>query len=408
MSGWLSEQVRGKQVLVTLGSGGVGKTTLAATLALQGALHGRRTLVLTIDPARRLATALGLESIRPEPQRVQLEGVAAVPGQRHGELWAMMLDAAHSLEQLVTRHASSPEARDRILGHRLFQHMAEALAGSHDLAALEQLYDLVQQERYDLIVLDTPPKEHAFDFLDAPGRFVALLAQARLRWLLEPMAAGRAGRVSGLKGLPARLILRTLATFTGREVLRDLASLTLALFDLGTGLQERVATVEALLASERCSFLIVTRPEPFTVAEALGQRSKLCNKLLPFAGFVVNRCHVLPEGAERPGGSGSAVAAELAAATEAAPLSVAPPELEDLLARLHRGQELVRRLWDQERAAMGPLHLPCGRSDAHRCPRGACVVGDGGVRVLRVPELNQEVHSLRQLLRFGADLLGRP
>lgn len=407
MSRWLAEQVERKHVLVTLGSGGVGKTTLAATLALQGALRGRRTLVLTIDPARRLASALGLASIRPEPQQVPLDDVPWAAGAPRGELWAMMLDAAHSLEQLVTRHASGPAARQRILGHRLFHHMAEALAGSHDLAALEQLHELVHQGRYDLIVLDTPPKEHAFDFLDAPGRFVALLAQARLRWLLEPMAAGRgAGVVAGLKGLPARLILRTLATFTGSDVLRDLATLTLALFDLGEGLRERVATLEALLASERCSFLIVTRPEAFTVAEALGQRSKLCNKQLPFGGFIVNRCHELPMGAPDVATDAHAVAAELAASAAWSGAGPPVPELEELLVRLHRGQELVRRLDAQERAASAPLSQPCGRNEAHRCPRGACAIAEGGGRQLRIPELNQDVHSLHQLLRFGADLLG--
>ncbi len=388
-SEWLRDALDQRTVLVTLGSGGVGKTTLAATLALQAALRGRRCLVLTIDPARRLATALGLEALLPTPQRVPLDGLAASAA--GGELWAMMLDAGQSFDALVRRHASSPEAQERITQHRLYRHMSEALAGTHDLAALEQLHDLHQQARYDLIVLDTPPKEHAFDFLDAPARFAGLLAQSRLRWLLEPMADPEG--VGGLRHLTARLIVRTLSGFTGPDVLRDLATLTLALFDLGQGIEERAQRVEALLAGGSCGFFVVTRPDPMTVAEALGQHSKLRAKGFPFAGFLVNRCHALPASAPAAdaGDALPAALAERLRREQGVPLERGLP----LVTRLLEALELLRRTCQREAETLARLEQAwppeLAASERH---------------LLRVPELDEEVHTVAQVLRFGERLLG--
>jgi anion-transporting ArsA/GET3 family ATPase len=384
-----------KRVIVTLGSGGVGKTTLAAALALQAAWRGRRTLVLTIDPARRLADALGLAALTTERQAVPLAGLAgpAAPGSSAGagELWAMMLDAPRTFDALVSRHSSSEQARERIVGHRLYRTMVDALAGSHDLAAMEQLYQLTSEGLYDLVVLDTPPKEHAFDFLDAPSRLLGLVSQSRLRWLLLAMA-GEGGEGSGLGtllSLPPKLILPTLARFTGQETLRDLATLTLALLDLGTGFAERAARVEELLRGPDCSFLVVTRPDPLTVEEALGQRRKLADLRLPFGGYLVNRCQRVDPAAPPPGTDYGRLAYELAASS-VAPLLPPAGRLVPLLERLGEGLALVRELAAHQAQTLAPL---------------ATDGPDPPLR-LEIPEFDEEIHSLEQLRRFGGLFLG--
>lgn len=388
MTHWLGELIERQQVLVILGSGGVGKTTLAAAIALQGALRGRRTLVLTIDPARRLAGALGLEELTVERQRVPLEGL--VPGTAvKGELWALMLDAPRTFDALVARYASSDEAKERILHHRLYRHMVDALAGSHDLAALEKLHELLDEGGYDLVVLDTPPKEHAFDFLDAPSRLLALVSQARLGWLLRPMAGlGEPHRGGGLRMLPTRLILRTLSRFTGADVLRDLATLTLALLDLSAGFRDRVARVAGLLQSPDCSFLVATMPDPFTVSEAQGQRDKLLGSSLPFAGFLVNRCQRVPQHAPSADEDLEQLAEQLARQPEVAEI-VPPSRLQPLLVRLGQGLSLLRELAEQERQAIARLR---GQAEDES-------------PLLAIPELDEEIHSVSQLLRFGTLLV---
>ncbi|MBM4319733.1 MAG: ArsA family ATPase [Deltaproteobacteria bacterium] len=388
MSHWLSRLLERQQVLVTLGNGGVGKTTLAAALALQGALRGRRTLVLTIDPARRLAGALGLEEFTAERQRVPLEGLVPATAGQPGELWVMMLDAPRTFAALVARHASNDEARERIFGHRLYRHMVDALAGSHDLAALEKLHELLEEHRYDLIVLDTPPKEHAFDFLDAPSRLLALVAQSRLHWLLLPMAGFGLQQVGGLRSLPTRLILRSLSRFTGQGVLQDLATLTLALLDLSTGFKERAARVEQLLASQGCSFLVVTIPDPFTAADALDQRQKLLDSGLPFAGFLVNRCQRIPSHAPDEGEDMEQLAEQLSSQDEVAGL-LPLVRLRPMLLRLGHGLALLRDIARQERETIARL-------------RGQ---GAASSPLLEIPELDEEIHSVRQLLRFGGLLV---
>ena len=396
MRGWLESLFLDKRVLVALGSGGVGKTTLAATIALQAALAGRRALVLTIDPARRLATALGLRELSAEPQRVPLTEMEPSTPAGRGELQAMMLDASRSLDSLVSHHASTPEARERIFGHRLYRQMVEALAGTHDLAAMEELYKLVERDEHDLIVLDTPPKEHAFDFLDAPSRLIGLLAQTRLKWLLLRMTG--LGKGSHLKDLTARLVLRTLSRFTGPEVLRDLASLSLAMLDLGEGLKQRSRRVQELLASEHCAFLVVTRPDPFTVNEALSQRRKLGKKGLPFGGFLVNRCHYLPEVSPGSGEDPLLLATLLSSRPEVADL-LPPEQLRPLLERLLQGLELIRIISEQERSAIARLRREGAGPVAGPRP------GSSQTPIMEIPELPEEIHSTPQLLRFGRRLI---
>jgi anion-transporting ArsA/GET3 family ATPase len=184
--GDLEALVAGRRILVCVGSGGVGKTSTAAALGLHEALAGRRVLVLTIDPARRLANALGLPSFGNEERRVPLEGIASHDGAGAGELWACMLDARATFDGLIQRLAPDEAARDAIYGNRIYRVIADNFAGSQEYMATERLYDAWASGAWDLIVLDTPPVKNALDFLEAPGRLARFVDRQIVRWFLTP------------------------------------------------------------------------------------------------------------------------------------------------------------------------------------------------------------------------------
>ena len=180
----LAEVLQGHRVVVCVGSGGVGKTTTAAALALRAAVDGRRVLCLTIDPARRLATSLGLDEMTTEERVVPMALFEAQGLKPKGELSAMMLDTKRTFDELVERYASSPEARDRILNNEIYRYVSSSLAGTQEYMAMEKLHAVRQNDRWDLIVLDTPPTTNALDFLDAPERLVAMIDSPAMRWFV--------------------------------------------------------------------------------------------------------------------------------------------------------------------------------------------------------------------------------
>ncbi len=368
-AGWVRSLVSEARVLVTLGSGGVGKTTLAAALGYAGAMLGRRTMVLTIDPAKRLARALGLSNLLERPQRVDVPGADGAGG-----LWAMMLDASRTLDRLVSTHAKDPETRDRILGHRLYGHMARSLAGSHDLAAMEQLYELHESGDYDLLILDTPPKEHAFDFLDAGDRLAGLLARAGLRWLLLPMA-GEAS-TGAIGRLTSAVIIGTLARFTGREVLRDIATLTLAIQELGDGIRARAERVGELLSAQDTAFLVVSRPDAPSMAEAESQAARLVSAGYRLGGLLLNRCRPVPLDREPM---------DLPGLVRAAQTWLPPDRAEALVVALARATRDALRDAAQERS----LFESVSREE----------------RAAMLPELMDEVHSVAHLEAMARLLL---
>ena len=185
--------MRGR-IAVCVGCGGVGKTTVAAALALEAARRGRRALVLTIDPARRLADALGVEALGNQPQPLERNALRALGVREPGQLSAMMLDMKRTFDDLVERFAESSEARERILSNPIYQHASEALAGSVEYSAMEKVYEMWQRDEYDLIVVDTPPAQHALDFLEAPQRLIEFLESRIVQMLIHPaFAAGRFG-----------------------------------------------------------------------------------------------------------------------------------------------------------------------------------------------------------------------
>jgi len=286
MSG-LGDRLDGKRVVIVAGSGGVGKTTASAALALGLAAAGQRVAVVTIDPARRLADSLGLDELGNEPRRVDPELLAGHGIELRGELWAMMLDPKATFDDLVVRLSPDDATREDVLGNRIYAHLSSAIAGSQEFSAVAKLYDISREERFDVIVLDTPPSRNALDFLDAPDRITDFFDSRALKLFLVP--TGIAARVMGRGTSVVFALLRRL---TGVGLLDDVAQLFRALSGLIDGFGERAAAVKQLLADPSTTFLIVTSPEREPVAEAIFFHGKLREARMRFGGLVVNRAAV--------------------------------------------------------------------------------------------------------------------
>jgi len=282
------ETAASRRIVVCVGSGGVGKTTVAAAIALDRALAGGRALVCTIDPARRLANALGLSSLGNVESRVPDHKFADAGLRPKGELHAMMLDVKRTWDDLVTRHAPDPARRERILKNRLYQQMSSALAGSQEYMAMEKLFELATDRDYDLIVLDTPPTAHALDFLDAPDRILDFLGNDATRALLAPaIGAGKLGlRLAQLGG---GYVAKTLARFTGQAALSDLGDFLQGFQGMYEGFKDRAAAVHALLSQPEVGFVLITSPSPVSIDEALAFHERLHAESMPIAGLVANR-----------------------------------------------------------------------------------------------------------------------
>ena len=294
-----------RRVCVVAGPGGVGKTTIAAALAIQAARGGARAAVLTIDPARRLADALGLREIGGSPRRVSPSELArAGLDCGAGELWAMTLDPKETFDRTVERHAPDEAASRRILANPIYDRISVALAGSQEYMAIEALHELVEGGEFDLVVLDTPPSQQASDFLAAPTRLLDLFQGRAMRAVVR--SAGAGGRVAG-RG--AAMMFSLLRRITGVDLLHDLAEFFDAIAGMVDGMSERAARVRELLADPQTGFVLVTSPDPEPAAEAIELRRRLDADGLAYAGTVVNR--VAAERFEDP----VSLAAEIAAAT---------------------------------------------------------------------------------------------
>jgi anion-transporting ArsA/GET3 family ATPase len=353
---------------VVCGSGGVGKTTTAAALALRAAIEGRRVLVCTIDPSRRLATSLGLSRLTGRPRAIPLERVARVEGR--GELSAMVLDVKSTFDALVQRHTPNDAAARRILENRFYRHASDALAGSHEYMAMEKLLELTADERWDLVVLDTPPTRHALDFLEAPDRLMSFLDASVLRWFLKPyFAAGKLTlRVATQTGAFA---LKLADRALGLEFLQDLSEFFLAFESMYDGFKERATRVHALLREPSSGFVLVAAPSPLVLEEAIYFHRRLTEKEMPFVAFIANRVH--PEAGRGGRGSRRRVSRR----------SV-DPELAARLVETWREQQTVFRV---EKRALARLEV-----DARESP-------------LRVPEFEQDIHDLKGLYDFAGTVL---
>ena len=370
--------VASRRIVVCVGSGGVGKTTISAVIALHEAIRGRKVLVLTIDPARRLANSLGVDEIGNDCIRLPLERFSEVGLEPRGELWAMMLDMKESFDHVVRRYAP-PDSRREILDNRIYQYFSTSLAGTQEYAAAERLYELHEEGEFDLIVLDTPPTTHALDFLDAPRRLGDAIDNKALQWLYKPSAlAGRAGL--GIFSMGTSYVMKTLAKFTGTQLLDEFATFLRNFSVLFDGLKERGRRVREVLTSDASTFVVVTAPDPLTVDEAVYFYKKLGAESVTVGGFVVNRVHRFGfEHAEldRP------------VVSSAAPLRSRVPELEELDDGALR--DLAARLLQNGREFA--VIEEVDRSSIHRLERQI----PDEVPIVTVPYFSTDIHSLQGL-----------
>jgi anion-transporting ArsA/GET3 family ATPase len=343
-------------VVVCCGPGGVGKTTVAAALAVHGAVEGRRAVVVTIDPARRLANALGLDALPDTPH--------VIAGQWRGELSALMLDSKTTFDALVLKYAPRREQAEAILNNRFYRNIAGALSGTQEYMAMEKLYELHADGHYDLVVVDTPPTRNALDFIDAPRRITRFLDNRLFRLLMLP------GRV-GLKAvnIAAQAFLRTVSGVVGSQVVADAVAFFQAFEGMEAGFRDRAQRVHDLMVDDRTAFVLVSSPRRDAVVEAEFFSDKLAQAHIPVQGLVVNRMHPRFVAGWSPGGGLS----ERAAAFAGTPLGPFWTNLADLHA-----------LADAEEAEIGGL---VKRVDP--------------APIARVPLLQTDVHDLDGLATVG-------
>src|SRR3954449_12442196 len=296
--------VRDKRIVICAGSGGVGKTTTAAALAMGLAERGAKVAVVTIDPAKRLADALGLDELGNEPRLVDPERFAGHGVEIEGELWALMLDAKRTFDELIERLAPDERTRDEVFANRIYQQLSSAVAGSQEFTAIAKLYELDQEGDWDLLVLDTPPSRNALDFLDAPTRLAHFFGGRAVRLFLRP--AGLSGK---LLGRGTGVVFSLLQRVTGVDLLSDLSVFFRTLGGMVDGFVERARRVGALLEDPGTTFLIITAPRHDPVQEAIFLHHRLRDAGMPFGGLVVNRVHAVP--AEAPVAVPAGLAGEL-------------------------------------------------------------------------------------------------
>ena len=371
-----------RRILVCVGSGGVGKTTTAATLALAAARRGKRALVLTIDPARRLANSLGLDSLGHQVQEVDPTLVRRGAPSSTGKLYAMMLDQKQAFDEVVARHAKDPAAVKRILDNPVYAQISGSLAGSQEYAAMAKLHDFDREGTYDLIVVDTPPTAHALDFLDAPRKLSEAIDSPAIEWFRK--LQGEGGSRWSLVGKTGSFVLKRLAKFVGSKFISDLSVFFTEFNDILGGFRQRAEETFSLLRQPRVGFLLVASPEPMAVREALAFHDRLSSAGMPFVGFVVNKIHpshplisgLTPTTSSQPATLESALAAEPAIASlglsgttrtmAAQALLAAHGELEILAAA---DREALTKL----RAAAGSkgllVEVPLQRDDVHDVER---------------------------------------
>ena len=290
-----------RKVIVCVGSGGVGKTTTAATLGLAAAAAGRSTLVITIDPARRLANALGLEALSHHPQAVDpalVARAATVLPKKHDHveaapapLFAMMLDLKAGWDDMLQRTAPSADVAAKILDNRFYKVLSTELPGAHEFIACEHLQHLASSGRFDLVVLDTPPTQNALDFLDAPGRILGVLDNDAFRFVADKSASVGMRFLEGATGRAQSII----AKFTGGEMLDELGDFLTLLKDLYEPLTARTRDFVSLLGSPATAFVVVTAPQSAVLAEAAFFAAELVRRQLPLSAAVVNRLTPMPE-----------------------------------------------------------------------------------------------------------------
>ncbi|HEX2468917.1 MAG TPA: ArsA-related P-loop ATPase [Solirubrobacterales bacterium] len=360
------ELLEGKRVCICAGSGGVGKTTTSAAIAAGMAARGLKVAVLTIDPAKRLADSLGLPELGNTERQVDPSLFTELGEDTSGgELWAMMLDAKQTFDEVVRKHAPDAETRDRILSNRIYQQLSNALAGSQEYMAMEKLFEIHAEDRYDLLVLDTPPSRNALDFLDAPRRLTQFIEGRALQIFIKPTGLGMK-----VFGRGAGMAFGVLKRITGVDLLQDLAEFFQAMSGMVGGFQERAKRVTELLADDETTFLVVCGPQGEPIDEAVYFHRKLVEAKLPFGGVIVNKVHYEDE---------------------------MPVERAEL------GPELTEAVGDEELAQRVRENFEDFRTLSERDRRNVeHLAAEMRTRaVIRVPYLDEDVHDLRGLMEMN-------
>ncbi len=351
----LDSLITERRIVICAGSGGVGKTTTAAVLAMEAARRGRRSVVVTIDPAKRLADALGLSGIGNEPRRID--------GDWPGEMSAVMLDTKGTFDALVETYSESPEQATRILDNRFYRNISGALSGTQEYMAMEKLYALHHDESFDVVVVDTPPTRHALDFLDAPRRLTHFLDHRLYRVLMSPTRG-----VMKAVHVAAQTFVRSVSKVVGTEVLDDALAFFGAFSGMEEGFKDRARVVLELLEDPATAFVLVAAPRRDTVAEAQYFADRLADARLAVAALIVNRVHPL--------------------------FTVDTPE------------KVAARADDLADTPLGPLTRNLAEFTAIATNERAHLAGLTATaeQVVMVPYLNSDVHDLDGLNRIGEHL----
>ncbi len=393
---------RRTRIIVCCGSGGVGKTTVAAAVGLRAAERGRHVVVLTVDPARRLAQSMGLSSLDNTPRLVS--GVAAA-GRPHGtdetgeygvngggSLHAMMLDMKRTFDEIVEAHAD-PDRAAQILANPFYQSLSSGFSGTQEYMAMEKLGQLRRADDWDLIVVDTPPSRSALDFLDAPQRLGRFLDGRLLRLLTAPAKLGGRAYLRVLN-IGFGVVTGTLTKILGAQVLKDAQTFVTALDTMFGGFRERAEYTYQLLRAPGTSFLVIAAPEPDALREASYFVERLAVEGMPLAGLIINRVHRSP-------------AARLSAARSlAAAESLQPADGQDgdePRAAAQPGQA-------QDRLAIAALRLHAERMQlvaAERRQAGRFTAAHPLVPVAEVPAQAEDVHDLAGLRAIGESFPAR-
>lgn len=350
------------EVMVCCGVGGTGKTTTSAALGVGLALQGKRVVVLTIDPARRLADALGLDTLDNEPRRI------SVPGAK-GTLDALMLDRKGTWDQVITRFSPSPDAARRLLDNRYYRAVSTRLTGSHEYMAIEKLHELVETGRWDVVVVDTPPTQHVLDFFQAPERVRHVFDRSFLGVLVDP------GR--GLMGAATRRAVQVIERLAGARVMEDIAEFFSLIGGLSGGFKARSSAVGRLLGSERTRYWLVANANAPDRNDLLGFLDALRERDMRFAGFLVNRVAMPPT-------------------AEDAPSDRALPD---------QVPGLTPETWRRWRGALAHLSsLAEADWRQHRAAARSLSIAAGGAPVWLVPEVPDGVRSIERLADLAAHL----
>jgi len=380
----LDRAIAEKRVIICVGPGGVGKTTISAVIALHAAMQGRRVLVCTVDPAKRLANSLGVSELGDEASEIALEEFAALGEQPKGSLSAMMLDMKHAFDRLVRDHAPDAKTRAEILDNRFYKYFSTSLAGTQEYSAMERLYELYETTDYELIVLDTPPTVHALDFLDAPNRLFEAIDSSAFDWLAKKSRI-RVGL--GIIKLGTGYVLKVLAKLTGADFLREFSAFIQSFSGMWEGFKRRAVRTKEILSGDDVAFFVISGADSVALEEARYLNERLIEEKIGVGGFVINRVHqsFVPQPVL------CADPAELVGRLQA--MGFVGDELGDMLALAQRLQTNARE-----------FHVLANRDQAQLARLSRSVAP--GTPIHKVPFFSTDIHSLVGLNRIRSELFG--